>query len=97
MNKNKTCLLELKKILIPDFQRSYAQGRDTIQSLEIRENLIKDIKETLESNKDMSLDFVYGYLDNGAFIPFDGQQRLTTLFLVHLYLLMERKQNIFGL
>lgn len=90
MNKNKTNLLELKKILIPDFQRSYAQGRDTIQSLEIRENLIKDIKETLESNKDMSLDFVYGYLDNGAFIPFDGQQRLTTLFLVHLYLLKKK-------
>ena len=90
MNKNKTNLLELKKILIPDFQRSYAQGRDTIQSLEIRENLIKDIKETLENNKDMSLDFVYGYLDNGEFIPFDGQQRLTTLFLVHLYLLKKK-------
>jgi len=31
------------------------------------------------------LDFVYGNLKDGLFIPLDGQQRLTTLFLLHWY------------
>jgi hypothetical protein len=35
----------------------------------------------------VSLDFVYGDVDaNGALVPLDGQQRLTTLFLLHWYL-----------
>ena len=34
----------------------------------------------------MHLDFVYGSKKNNVFIPLDGQQRLTTLFLMHWYL-----------
>lgn len=42
----------------------------------------------------MNLDFVYGKVDSGIFIPLDGQQRLTTLFLIHWYLtLKENKLN----
>lgn len=33
-----------------------------------------------------SLDFIYGYGTENFFIPLDGQQRLTTLWLLHLYL-----------
>ena len=37
----------------------------------------------------LNLDFVYGSMeggDPGSFLPLDGQQRLTTLFLLHWYL-----------
>jgi hypothetical protein len=36
----------------------------------------------------LNLDFVYGSMedgDSGSFLPLDGQQRLTTLFLLHWY------------
>ena len=79
---------DVKKILIPDFQRAYAQGRNTPQSKEIIENFINDIRKVLIGDLPaLSLDFVYGRKNNGAFEPYDGQQRLTTLFLVYLYIL----------
>ena len=82
------CLRKLSNILIPDFQRAYAQGRNTPQSREIIENFITDIRKALLcSNSPLSLDFIYGRKNTGAFEPYDGQQRLTTLFLVHLYIL----------
>ena len=34
----------------------------------------------------MKLDFVYGATDNGKLNPLDGQQRLTTLWLLHWYI-----------
>jgi Protein of unknown function DUF262 len=34
----------------------------------------------------VGLDFVYGGVDDGTLRPLDGQQRLTTLFLLHWYL-----------
>ena len=93
-DKKEKNLLELRKILIPDFQRDYAQGRNTVQSLEIRENFISDIRKALDGTG-MRLDFVYGKNEDGYFVPYDGQQRLTTLFLVHLYLLkkLDQKEN----
>lgn len=82
------CLQDVKNILIPDFQRAYAQGRNTPQSREIIENFITDIRKALIcSDSHLSLDFIYGRKNNGVFEPYDGQQRLTTLFLVHLYIL----------
>ncbi len=93
-DKKEKNLLELRKVLIPDFQRDYAQGRNTVQSLEIRENFISDIRKALDGTG-MRLDFVYGKNEDGYFVPYDGQQRLTTLFLVHLYLLkkLDQKEN----
>ncbi len=82
------CLNKARNILIPDFQRAYAQGRNTPQSREIIENFINDIKKVLKGDiPNLSLDFVYGRKNNGVFEPYDGQQRLTTLFLVYLYIL----------
>ena len=83
-------LRKLSNILIPDFQRAYAQGRNTPQSKEIIENFITDIRKALLcSASPLSLDFIYGRKHKGVdvFEPYDGQQRLTTLFLVHLYIL----------
>lgn len=79
---------DVRNVLIPDFQRAYAQGRNTSQSREIIDNFINDIRKVLKGNIPvLSLDFVYGRKNNGIFEPYDGQQRLTTLFLVYLYIL----------
>ena len=72
-------------IIIPKLQRDYAQGRKGKESL--RENFLASIKRALDSDKQLKLDFVYGTSDNGwHFTPLDGQQRLTTLWLIHWYL-----------
>ena len=73
-------------IRIPNLQRAYAQGRNTDKAIEIRNNFITDLKKALDEEKPLSLDTVYGEMKNGTFTPLDGQQRLTTLFLLHLYL-----------
>ncbi|MDE5790326.1 MAG: DUF262 domain-containing protein [Muribaculaceae bacterium] len=73
------------KIVIPMLQREYAQGRDSAK--EIRTEFLKALYGYLEEkipNRD--LDFIYGNIISGEFIPLDGQQRLTTLFLLHWYL-----------
>lgn len=36
----------------------------------------------------MDLNFVYGSTKGNTFIPIDGQQRLTTLYLIHVYLML---------
>lgn len=78
-------------ILIPKIQRDYAQGRKTTRASEIRNEFLKNIKDAVVefkngSSKGLDLDFVYGTSELGSFIPLDGQQRLTTLFLIHWYL-----------
>ncbi|RFZ90013.1 DUF262 domain-containing protein [Mucilaginibacter conchicola] len=78
-------------IEIPMIQRDYAQGRNNSKANEIRTVFLTKIKESaigvIKENKlPLELDFVYGYIDAGAFIPLDGQQRLTTLYLLHWYM-----------
>lgn len=84
-------LIQEYHIQIPIIQRDYAQGRITAH--EIRDSFLDALLAYLEENKKhRDLDFVYGTQSNEAiddetkFIPLDGQQRLTTLFLLHWYL-----------
>lgn len=80
-------LNEKKKIIIPIFQRDYAQGRpDSIFILQSFLNEIKETIETRETSKTLNLDFIYGKTEDEVFYPFDGQQRLTTLWLVLWYM-----------
>ncbi|MDR2583993.1 MAG: DUF262 domain-containing protein [Fibromonadaceae bacterium] len=77
------------RVSIPIIQRDYAQGRQT--TTEVRNIFLDALYNYLEENKpNRDLDFVYGSLDKTGkftdFIPLDGQQRLTTLFLLHWYL-----------
>lgn len=77
------------RVLIPIIQRDYAQGRKSKK--EVRTSFLNALYQYLEENEpNRDLDFVYGSLkSNGQstdFIPLDGQQRLTTLFLLHWYL-----------
>ena len=78
---------EMSKIQIPIIQRDYAQGRDNEKTNKIRSSFLKSIIEAVESEKaKLELDFVYGNVEKDVFQPLDGQQRLTTLFLLHWYL-----------
>lgn len=79
-------LLEIYEIRIPIIQRDYAHGRKDAKSNEIRKNLIKDIKTCLEGHTVMDFNFVYGTVAQDIFYPVDGQQRLTTLYLLHWFL-----------
>lgn len=127
------------KIEIPEIQRDYAQGRINERVDAIRENIVSDLLDVLQSGKTLNLDFVFGQSvdrtnqanfnkskqsleqmlqvlkqyseDTGVdfeskvapkptssstdklLIPFDGQQRLTTLFLLHLYIGTMAEQN----
>lgn len=82
-------LNEFTKIEIPIIQRDYAQGRPT--EGKIRNKLIGHIAEALNTASPIELDFIYGMVTEkektvqSLFIPIDGQQRLTTLFLLHWY------------
>lgn len=71
-------------IEIPIIQRDYAQGR--LGKEELRKTFLKDLKQALDSCKPLKLDFVYGAVESGKLNPLDGQQRLTTLWLLHWYL-----------
>ena len=84
------------KILIPKIQRDYAQGRDDPKANAVRERLLDDIFSTFQiesENNKIKFDFIFGtevtQIDGDkterCFVPFDGQQRLTTLFLLYLY------------
>ena len=94
MNPNYTLkeLLDKYSVVIPQLQRDYAQGRD--EAKELRERFLSQILRVLRREEErLNLDFVYGYdkdlspNHHPIFYPLDGQQRLTTLWLLHWYLL----------
>jgi len=73
-------------IEVPIIQRDYAQGRQNDHAKMVRSNLLNDINlAILGKTKPLDLNFVYGKTEEKKFIPVDGQQRLTTLFLLYLY------------
>ena len=85
-------LINCYKIIVPKIQRDYIQGRENKTVEKNREEFVKELIDSLAGNKPMSLNFVYGTLHGNEFIPIDGQQRLTTLFLLHLYV-FAKKEN----
>lgn len=81
-------LLTNYKVVIPIIQRDYAQGREGKEH--IREKFLTQIKNAIETDNTSQsgeLDFVYGTTSkDGIFYPLDGQQRLTTLWLLHWFI-----------
>lgn len=85
-------------IYIPRIQRDYAQGREDVDTSRIRDKFLSDIFEAVINDKSLDINFIYGNvhsvgnareeLSKRKFIPIDGQQRLTTLFLLHWYFAM---------
>ncbi|EST10924.1 DUF262 domain-containing protein [Sporolactobacillus laevolacticus] len=79
-------LLDEYQVEVPIVQRDYAQGRQDTHAETVRSNLLIDMRAAiLEETQPLDLNFVYGKAEGKKFIPIDGQQRLTTLFLLHLY------------
>lgn len=81
----------LKKIVIPIIQRDYAQGRKNAEVNRVRKRFLQSLYTAITETP-ITLDFVYGDIDkNGDMTPLDGQQRLTTLFLLHWYAAKKEK------
>ena len=88
-------LLKHYSIRIPAIQRDYVQGRGDVQSANARTGMLDDIQTHISDRTPMSLNFIYGQIEGSddcdveLFVPLDGQQRLTTLYLIHwLFLVM---------
>ena len=93
-NGNKTTFLGLLEntVNIPRIQRDYAQGRKQTTTDVIRSRFLDKLMQAIQPEGSVHLDFVYGLERPGdegenIFLPIDGQQRLTTLFLLHWYFL----------
>lgn len=72
-------------IEIPLIQRDYAQGRRERGVDIIRRDFLTTLVSALTGGPSVDLDFVYGEISAGTLRPLDGQQRLTTLFLLHWF------------
>ena len=93
--------IEKHDIQVPVIQRDYVQGQAfTNKEKEKRDDFVKKLMDALlPDGVPCHLDFVYGgresFGSGGAmpedapFLPLDGQQRLTTLFLLHWTLLQK--------
>jgi hypothetical protein len=83
---------DVHRVEVPLIQRDYAQGREFER--EVRNDFLDALHGALilpvgHARLPLNLDFVYGSIDTTdgrRFLPLDGQQRLTTLFLLHWYL-----------
>ena len=81
---------QYEKIEIPIIQRDYAQGRK--KEGKVRGKFVEFLIQAFVTQTPVELDFVYGNVREEddksvhTFIPVDGQQRLTTLWLLHWFL-----------
>jgi hypothetical protein len=76
-------LLGTRGVEIPIIQRDYAQGR--ARKEKVRNDFLNALKQALAGNP-VELDFIYGSENNNILQPLDGQQRLTTLFLLYWFI-----------
>lgn len=85
-------------IEIPAIQRDYVQGRGfTIEDQDKREAFVSKLINAIakEDSVQCHLEFIYGTKNeiSNSFIPLDGQQRLTTLFLLHWVIWNKSSEN----
>lgn len=90
--KSNTCFwaeISEYKIQVPCYQRDYAQGRvDGGRIDNIRKVFVEELYRAIVDKEECHLGLIFGSYDkdNKTFIAVDGQQRLTTAFLLHWYL-----------
>lgn len=84
--------LKISEIKIPRIQRDYVQGIISPRINSIRKNLIEGMVRAVKGGEPLDLNYIYGVLEGKKFIPLDGQQRLTTLFLFHWYIALKAKE-----
>ena len=89
-------------IEIPIIQRDYVYGRE--KSRETGKALVKAMIYSIQNCKVLDLNFIYGIEtksenEKAYYFPIDGQQRLTTLFLLYWYISIKsgHKEEFFQL
>ena len=106
MNDTTTFLnfIQNHTIQIPLIQRDYVQGLALSEKTrEKRDEFVKKLLDALlPGSKPYTLDFIYGAREafndktqngNAPFLPLDGQQRLTTLYLLHWILSIKTNKD----
>jgi len=87
---DKNTQVVVSSIVIPQIQRPYAQGREDGICTYVRNTFLDELFECIQGDGIFDLNFVYGIIkpnnDEYRMELLDGQQRLTTLFLLHWYL-----------
>lgn len=77
-------------LIVPKIQRPYAQGRSDEHSTFVRQTFLNELFDSLEAHKECDLNFVYGIVnakgEDYILELLDGQQRVTTLFLLYWYI-----------
>jgi len=87
-------IIKKHNIKIPIIQRDYVQGRTSKKTNKIRKDFLNSIFKALNEDKKLHLEFIYGNIKENCFIPLDGQQRLTTIFLIHWYFSKKEAKEI---
>lgn len=86
---NLFALLSRYRVVIPGIQRHYVQGANNPKAESVRKQFIKEIFTAIEKKQhEFNLHFIYGPINTDgedSFVPVDGQQRLTTLWLIARY------------
>ena len=93
MPNNFIDLIKKYSVKIPIIQRDYVQGRmGKIQN--IGKIFIEELFKSLINGTNINLNFIYGRItEDNTFEPIDGQQRLTTMFLVTLFIAVKEKKT----
>ena len=90
LDLSKDTKVKISQIIIPKIQRPYAQGRTDRVSTYVRETLLEEVFDTFKTDKIFDFNFIYGILrrSNDEYVMelLDGQQRMTTLFLLYWYI-----------
>ena len=92
-------LTERESLVIPKVQRDYVYGRNDKKVGEILDGILTSGLEAVRDDTSVILDFVYGgsYVrqddDVAGMVPLDGQQRLTTLFLLYFFASLIGNEN----
>jgi hypothetical protein len=82
--------VKISKLIVPKIQRPYAQGREDRESTYVRKTILDEMFVALAEDKLFDFNFIYGNIrassDEYVMELLDGQQRITTLFLVYWYI-----------
>lgn len=74
-----------RSIVVPIIQRDYAQGRTDPHATKVRAKFLQALYQAVTESP-ITLDFIYGDInENNVVTLLDGQQRITTLFLLYWY------------
>lgn len=90
LDLNKNTKVKVSKLVIPKIQRPYAQGRKDAVCTYVRNTLLDELFANFKTDRIFDFNFIYGIVrpmdDSYVMELLDGQQRLTTLFLLYWYI-----------